>query len=47
MTVEIARLERLLGDQVELARSRETGLQPDDLNRILSECLMLLECKDR
>jgi signal transduction histidine kinase len=47
MTVEIARVERLLGDQVELARAREGGFRPDDLNRILAECLMLLERETR
>ena len=47
MIVEVARLERLLGDQVELARAHEEGLRPDDLNRILAECVMLLERETR
>ncbi len=45
MVQEAERLERLLGDQVELARARDAERRPDDLNRILSECLMLLDAE--
>jgi signal transduction histidine kinase len=39
---EVERLDRVLSDQLELARTPLPELGPDDLNRLLEECLMLL-----
>jgi len=41
MQREVERLDRLLGDQVEMARSPDPELFPDDINRVLEECLLL------
>lgn len=38
---ESVRLQRILGDQLELARSPEPELCPEELNRLLNECLMM------
>jgi signal transduction histidine kinase len=38
---EVVRLDRILGDQLELARSPEPELCPEELNRLLNECLMM------
>jgi signal transduction histidine kinase len=43
MAQEVARLDRLLTDQIDLAELREPELRPDDLNRLLAECLMLVD----
>jgi signal transduction histidine kinase len=39
---ESARLDRVLEDQIEAARSPEPALAPDDVNRLVSEALALL-----
>jgi hypothetical protein len=41
MQREVERLDRLVGDQVEMARSPDPELFPDDINRVLEECLLL------
>ncbi len=45
MAQEVARLDRLLTDQIDLAELREPQLRPEDLNRLLAECLMLVDAE--
>lgn len=42
VTTEAARLNRVVGDQIELAQTPVVKLDLQDLNRILSECLLLV-----